>query len=284
MKAHSNKTKLIETAISHSIRTSVISLALLVAACGGGGGGGSAPAGTISAVASSPAPQANTAVNSFTMTSDNYGMENATYLAASKSALGIVLRAAIASSMTDQNFETVTRIDIPPGASISTGSVYSLVAATATGQAFPGNIYFLNGHPSTLLKTVGGTISFAAFGNNSGDRVSGSYSAVIEDGNAPSTPKPRYTVTANFDFLVDSFGPVLPAPPSVAIASLAIYDANCAACHSLGSHDTTVTGASDLALEGGRMNGIFTPGLPSHQGISLEASDINALKVLLNSN
>jgi hypothetical protein len=218
------------------------------------------------------------------MTSDNYGMENATYLAASKSSLGIVLRAAIASSMTDQNFETVTRIDIPPSASISTGSVYSLVATTATGQAFPGNVYFLNDHPSTLLKTVDGTISFAAYGSNSGDRISGTYSAVIEDGNDPSTPKPRYTVTANFDFLVDSFGPVLPTPPSVAIAALATYDANCAACHSLGSHDTTATGASDLALKGGRMNGIFTPGTPSHQGISLAASDINALKVLLNVN
>jgi len=280
MKAHTIETGLIETAIRHSIRTALISLALFFAGCGGGGGGaGSAPA-AVNSVSSSPAVQ--TAASSFTMTSDNYGMENATYLAASNSSLGTVLRAAIASSMTDQNFKTVSRIDIPAGA--APAGVYSLGAATASTPAFPGSLYFFNGHQSTLLRTVGGTITFTSYGSNSGDRISGSFSAVVEDGGDPSTPKASYTVAANFDFVTDSYGPVLPAPASAALAAAASYDANCASCHSLGSHDPTAASAPDLALKGGTMNGMFTADLPSHQGIRLAASDIKALKVLLNIN
>jgi hypothetical protein len=277
MKAHTIETARIETATRHGIRTALVSLALFFAGCGGGGGG-SAPA-AINSVSSAPAVQ--TAANSFTMTSDSYGMENATYLAASKSSLGIVLRAAIASSMTDQNFKTVSRIDIPAGAA---AGVYSLGAATAGTPAFPGSLYFFNGHQSTLLRTVGGTITFTSYGSNSGDRISGSFSAVVEDGGDPSTPKASYTVAANFDYVIDSYGPVLRAPASAALAAAASYDANCASCHALGSHDTTAASAPDLALKGGAMNGMFTADLPSHQGIRLAASDIKALKVLLNIN
>ena len=271
-----------ETAVRHSFRSAVISLALFCAACGGGGGG-SAPA-AVNVAPSSPALQTSAAANAFAVTSDSYGMQGATYLASSKSSLGIVMRAAIATSMTDQNFQTVSRIDIPPNALITPASVYSLGTATATGRLFPGNLYFLNGHPSTLLKTVDGTITFTSFGSNSGDRISGSFSAVVEDGNDPSTPKARYTIAADFDFVTDSFGPVLPAAPSLALAATPIYDLDCASCHSLGSHDTTAAGAGDLALKGGTLDTLFSAGQPGHQGIRLAASDISALKVLLNSN
>ena len=208
-------------------------------------------------------------------------MQSASYLACGKSSLGIVLRAAIASSMTDPNFQTVSRIDISPNAAIGTGSDYSLGGATA-GNPFPGDVLILNGHPSTLLKTVGGTIHFTAYGSNSGDRISGSYSAIVEDDNDPA--KPTYTIAAQFDLVTDSDGPVLPAPPASSLAATS-YAANCATCHSLGNYDTTASGgAPDLALRGGQMNGIFTPGQASHQGLQLAAGEITALKVLLNSN
>jgi len=264
----------------HSIRAAILSLALVFAGCGGGGG--SAPA--VSGVAASaPTAQTEAAANAFSVTGDTYGMQSATYLASTKSSLGIVLRAAIASSMTDPNFMTVARIDIPPNAAISTLSDYSL-GATATAQVFPGNVYFLNGHPSTLLRTVDGTIRFTSFGGNTGDRISGSFSAVVEDGGDTSSPKARYSISANFDFTTDSYGSVTPAVPSPVQAASASYDTNCASCHALGSHDPTSAGAGDLALKGGKLNAPFPGNQSSHQGIRLADSEITALKVLLNSN
>jgi hypothetical protein len=281
MNAHTIPSSPIKIAGSYGIKAATLSLALLFAGCGGGGGG--APAAVNGVTASTPAGQTQAAANAFSTTSDEYGLQNATFLCSSKSSLGIVFRAAVASSLTDQNFKTVSRIDIAPGAAISTSTVYSLGAATAANRVFPGNIYFLNGHPSTLLHTVDGTISFTNFGANSGDRISGSYSAVVEDGNDSSTPKAHYTVSANFDFTTDSYGTV-PNASSDALAASSSYDAHCASCHALGSHDTTTTGAGDLALKGGKMSPLFSADQPSHQAIRLAASDISALKVLLNSN
>ena len=281
MNARTKPISPIEITSIHGIKAAILSLALLLAGCGGGGGGG-APA-TVNGVTTSPAVQTQASANAFSTTSDQYGMQNATFLCSSKSPLGIVFRAAVASSLTDQNFKTVSRIDIAPDAAISTGTSYSLGALTAANRLFPGNIYFLNGYPSTRLTTVDGTISFTNFGANSGDRISGSYSAVVEDGNDSSTPKARYTIGANFDFTTDSYGPV-PNANSDALAAISSYDANCASCHALGSHDTTTTGAGDLALKGGKLGALFSADQPGHQAIRLAASDISALKVLLNSN
>ena len=208
MNAQTIPTNSIETAARRAIKAAILALTLIVAGCGGGGGGGgaSAPAAVIG-VGTAPV-QSQAAANSFTVTSDSYGMQSATYLSSTKSSLGIVMLAAIATSMTDSNFKTVSRIDIAPGAAISTSTVYSLGGATASNPAFPGMIYFLNGQTSSLLKTVDGSISFTAFGGNSGDRITGSYRAVIEDGSDSATPKARYTVAVNFNYITDSYGPV----------------------------------------------------------------------------
>lgn len=260
-------------------KAAIVSLALaLMAGCGGGGGAGNAPAAVNAAPASSTV---QSAANSYTVTSDDYGLENATYLASTKSNLGIILRSAIATSMSDPGFKTVSRIDIAAGAAITPQTVYSL-GSGGGAPAFPGNIYFFNGHQSTLLRTVGGTISFTRYGSNSGDRISGSYSAVIEDGNDPA--RATYSVAASFDFVTDSYGAVNPAPASLALAAQPGYQANCSSCHALGTLDPSAAGASDLALKGGRMNGTFNAGQPGHQGITLSANEIKTLKVLLNVN
>lgn len=279
MKAQIKTTEHIERVPANRFKAAFLSLALVIlAGCGGGGGGeGSAPAGVN--VPAEPAAQVQ--VNSFAITSDSYGMENATYLSSTKSALGIVLRAAIASSMTDPNFKTVSRIDIVSGAAIAPHVAYSLGSSDGA-PAFPGNLYFFNGHQSTLLRTIGGSITFSRYGSNAGDRISGSYSAVVEDGNDPA--RPGYIIAASFDFVTDSYGAVAPAPASMALSAQPSYQAFCASCHSLGSYDQTAAGASDLALKGGRLNGIFTPDQPGHQGITLTAAEISNLKVLLNSN
>ena len=267
-----------EMSFSYQVAAAFLSLALiLMAGCGGGGGEGSAPAGVN--VETVPALQAQ--ANSFAITGDSYGVENATYLSSTKSTLGIVLRAAIASSMTDPSFKTVSRIDIASGAAITPHVAYSLGSAGGA-PAFPGNLYFFNGHQSTLLRTIGGSITFSRYGNSSGDRISGSYSAVVEDGNDPA--RPSYIIAASFDFVTDSYGAVTPAPPSMALSAQPGYQGFCASCHAMGSYDQTASGASDLALKGGRLNGIFTPDQPGHQGITLTAAEISTLKVLLNSN
>jgi hypothetical protein len=202
MNAQMIQVRPIATAARHAIKIAILALTLIVAGCGGGGGGNSPAA---NGVVTTPA-QALATANSFTVATDSYGMQSATFLSSTKSSLGIVMLAAIATSMTDPNFKTVSRIDIAPNAAINTSSVYSLGAATANSPAFPGMLYFLNGQTSSLLKTVDGTISFTAFGSNSGDRISGSYRAIIEDGNDTATPKARYTVAASFDYTTDSFG------------------------------------------------------------------------------
>jgi hypothetical protein len=117
-------------------------------------------------------------------------------------------------TLTDVNFRTVSRIDIPTSGVISTAGAYSLGAATLAAPPFPGSLNFFNGDQSTLLKTVGGTITFKNFGSHAGDRISGSFSATVEDGNATSTPKASYLITANFDFVTGSYGPALPAATS----------------------------------------------------------------------
>lgn len=267
------KTNRNQGTFSTRMKALAVSLSLVIMAGCGGGGGGSAPAGVNTV---EPPVQGN----SYTVTSDDYGLENATYLSSSKSNLGIVFRAAVASSLSDPEYKTVSRIDIAAGAAIAPQVTYSLAGGDA--PAFPGNIYFLNGHPSTLLKTVGGTISFTRYGGNSGDRISGSYSAVVEDGNDPA--KPTFTVAGSFDFVTDSYGPVLPAPGSLALAAQPAYQSNCASCHALGSYDPSASGAPDLALKGGEMNAIFTAGQAGHQGVTLTANEIADLKVLLNTN
>jgi hypothetical protein len=207
MKTQTIHTRSIETAARHAIKAAVLALTLIIAGCGSGGGGGASAPAAVIGVSTAPA-QSQASANSFTVASDSYGMQSATYLSSTKSSLGIVMLAAIATSMTDSNFKTVSRIDIAPNAAISTSTVYSLGGATAGNPAFPGMIYFLNGQTSSLLRTVDGSITFTAFGNNSGDRITGSYRAVIEDGNDSASPKARYTVAVNFDYLTDSYGPV----------------------------------------------------------------------------
>jgi hypothetical protein len=146
-------------------------------------------------------------------------------------------------------------------------------------------ICFSNGHGSTLLNTVSGTITFTSYGENSGERVAGSFTAVVEDHNSADLPRPAYSVKGNFSFVVNSSGALTPAPVPVPVAAAGYYDAKCAPCHSLGNHDLTFAGgAPDLALMGGEVPGYFAAGEPGHKGITLTAQEIHDLKILLNAN
>jgi predicted small lipoprotein YifL len=277
MRARTTETAGMNMVLSNVLRALVviISLSLSLSGCGGGGGGGSAPAAVNSVV---PDSSAQGAGNAFAITSDNYGMENPTYLSSSRLNSSIVLRTAIASSMTDPNFKTVSRIDIDNPGAVTAGVNYSLGGAAPGTPAFAGNLYFFNGHQSTLLQTVGGTINFNSFAGTAAGVISGSFNAQVLD-KADGTV---YAISGNFSFASDSSGPVAAIPvPAVASSS---YGANCASCHTLGSLDATQGSGPDLSLKGGKLNTIFTASVAGHQGITLAGSEISALKVLLNVN
>ena len=209
-------------------------------------------------------------------------MQNATFMSATDSNGSFVLRAALASSMTDPNFTTIFRIDILRPSSISGNSTYSIGGNNTSGFQFPGEILFFNGHKSSLLNTVSGSITFTSYGTNSGDVVAGSFAVLVGDQN--STSRPVYSVKGNFSFVLNTSGVLVPTPSPVPAAATAVYDAKCASCHALGGYDSFSAGASDLALKGGRLPGKFTAGVAGHNNITLSAIEMSDLKVLLNAN
>lgn len=254
---------------------------LLLSACGGGS---QSPTSAISASPAGASPTLSAVSGSFAFTSDNYGMENASFLCAARSSLGLVLRAAVATSLTDPNFQTVARIDISTPAAVFPGSSYSLGGAGQGSPSFPGAVYFFNGHTSTMLETIGGSITFTALGNNPGDAIAGSFTAQVQDNHDSARPKPVYTISASFSFNADASGPVLPAQPPVPVGALPLYSAACASCHSLASIDPSPGSGPDLSLEGGQLELLFPAGAQGHNGVTLTASQISSLKILLNAN
>jgi hypothetical protein len=257
-----------------AFRVSLLILTLILSACGGGGSGsGPTAVGTDSSGSSTARPEA-----SFTITGDDYGVENSTYLSATPSGSSLVLRAAVASSMTDPNYRTVSRIDIDAPAAVSAGASYSLGSATP-GTRFPGTFYLFNGHQSTLLQTVGGNISFSAFGTNPGDTISGSFSARILDG--ADSANPVYTVSGSFNFKSGGYGALLPAPTPVPAGASSIFARSCASCHALGNLAPLQGSGPDLALKGGKLDAVLNAG---HKGITMAGADLSALKILLNVN
>jgi hypothetical protein len=225
-----------------------------------------------SAVAKSSSVSAG---NSYSLTEDTYGLQNATFMSASNSNGLFVLRAAIASKMTDPNFTTVFRIDILKPKLISGPGSY------AVGGLKPKvGILFFNGHRSTLLNTTKGTIKFTSYSAKSGKVVAGSFAVVVQDQNSIS--RPTYSVKGKFRFVVNTSGVLMPTPSPVPAAASGEYNTNCAYCHALGSVDrSSAGGAPDLALKGGEIAGKFAAG---HNNITLSTSEISGLKVLLNAN
>jgi hypothetical protein len=241
--------------------------------CGGGGGGGSQ-----GAVVIDSAPTA--ANNSYSLTEDTYGLQNATFMSATKNGDTFIMRAAIADNITDPDFRTVFRIDVVRPQLISGPGTYAI-----GGEDSPVDILFFNGHSSTLLNTVTGTITFTSYGVNSGEMVTGSFAAIVEDHNSGDVQRPTYSVRGNFSFVVNTYGALIPTPVPVPAAAAGYYSAKCNPCHSLGNHDPiSAGGAPDLALKGGEVPDYFSAGEPGHNGITLTAQEIHDLKILLNAN
>jgi hypothetical protein len=266
---------------------SVLTANLALSGCGGGGSGGTQDPGvTVHSVVTSDSSTLTpgTAENSYSLTEDTYGLQNATFMSAAESSGSIVLRAAIASSMTDPNFTDVFRIDITQ-AMINGPGTYSFGGTDTSAPQFPGDILFLNGHASNLLNTASGTITFTSFGTNSGDVVAGSFAVQVEDQNSSEVPLPVYSIMGNFNFVINTSGVLIPAPSPVPDAAIEEYSAKCASCHTLGSYNPdNLSGAPDLALKGGEIGGKFTAGAAGHEGIALSATEISDLKILLNAN
>lgn len=238
--------------------------------CGGGGSGESGNAvvteSSDNAVASA---SANKAGNSYLLTEDTYGLQNATFMSATNSNGLFVLRAAIASNMTDPNFTTVFRIDI---LKINGPGTYAIGVPNAKVE-----ILFFNGHRSTLLNTISGAIKFTSYGAKTGNVVAGSFAVVVQD--QSSISRPTYPVKGNFRFVVNSSGVLMPTPTPVPAAASEVFNANCASCHTLGIYGS----ATDLALKGGEIGSDKYADVPEHKYITLKDPEISYLKILLNS-
>ncbi|MCM0082457.1 hypothetical protein L4X63_12735 [Geomonas sp. Red32] len=186
-------------------RIALLGLVCALCSCGGG------PATPAAVVQADPPSQAVTPPDSFTITSDTGAIKEANYLAATRSSGCIVLRAGIASSLTDPEFRTVARIDILTPQAVVPGTSYSLAPLPAEGPVFPGAFYLFNGEQSTLVHTVDGTITFTSVGTGSGDRISGTFTATVQDGYGLPPSSPAYTIAGTFRFTLDTAGPVPPA-------------------------------------------------------------------------
>jgi hypothetical protein len=239
--------------------------------CGGKSDEGQNPGDTVSVTQP-------TATNRYLLTEDNYGLQNATFMSATNSNGVFVMRAAIADSMTDPYFTTVFRIDIVQPAQITGPGFYTVGAAGS-----PVEILFFNGHRSTMLNTVSGTVTFTSYGVHSGDVVAGSFQVVVEDQNSGTLPKPTYSIKGNFHFVINTYGALVPTLSPVPAGAAGLYNTKCASCHALGSLDPSSAGsAPDLALKGGELPGRFAAGEPGHKEITLNAEEIQKLKILLN--
>lgn len=253
-----------------TIFCSIIALSAF-SGCGGGSGEGQNAGVTVSSTHSM-------ATNTYLLTEDTYGLQNATYMSATNSNGLFILRVAIADSMTDPDFSTVFRIDIVQPAQIGGPGSHALGVPGS-----PVELLFFNGHRSSMLNTVSGSITFSSFGVNSGDVVAGNFEAVVIDQGSNTVPMPTYTVKGSFHFGVNTHGAIEPSPSPVPAGATVHYNDNCASCHALGSLDpSSAGGAPDLALEGGEVPGQFTAEVPGHNGITLNVQAIQGLKVLLN--
>ncbi|GFO54378.1 hypothetical protein GMSM_13850 [Geomonas sp. Red276] len=183
-------------------RIALIGALCVLCSCGGG------PTPPAAVVEADPPSQTVTPPDAFTITGGTYAIREANFLAATRSPEGIVLRAGIASSLTDPAFRTVARIDILTPQALLPGTSYQLAALPAERPAFPGAFYLFNGQQSTLLQTVGGAITFNSFGTDSGDRISGTFTATIQDGYDLTLSGPTYTIAGTFRFTLDTAGPV----------------------------------------------------------------------------
>ena len=173
-----------------------------VSGCGSGGSGSSSPPASVY----TPTP-ATVTDNSYSLSVDSFGLKNANFLAATNENGVFTLRVAIAGSLTDPNFTDVFRINILQPAQITTAGSYS-IGENAGSTVPPCEILFFNGEKSSQLDTVSGTITFTSYGANTGDLVAGSFSTQIEDAGSMATPKPVYTISGNFSFVVNMPGAI----------------------------------------------------------------------------
>lgn len=76
----------------------------------------------------------------------------------------------------------------------------------------------------------------------------------------------------------------VPTPTPTPAPGKAVYDANCAGCHKLGTYDAAGS-APDLSGKGTAVGGKFpTAGVAGHMGISLSATNLTDIKAFANAN
>jgi hypothetical protein len=165
--------------------------------CGSGGTGD----GSVQATSDTPAP-AMAAKNSFVLTQDTLRLKSANFMAATNENGVFTLRTAIAYSMNDPDFVDVIRIDLLKPEQIYAPRTY-MVGENGNSTISPCDIIVFNGEKSTLLNTVGGTVSFSSFGMNTGDLVAGNFAVQVEDDGSALDVKPVHTISGTFSFVLN---------------------------------------------------------------------------------
>ena len=119
------------------------------------------------------------------------------------------VQAAIADTVSDPEFKTILRIDIPKSEDAPLPNLGGRTFAfeeSALHDKFPGRVIVFNGKKSVLKKVESGTISFTP-DSSAADHVNGSFDVVLIDYDVPTVPAPRYHLRASFSFQMGTYGP-----------------------------------------------------------------------------
>ncbi len=165
--------------------------------CGSGGTGDS----SVQAAGDTPSP-AVSIKNSYALTLDTLSLKRADFMAATNENGVFTLRTAIADGVNDPDFVDVIRIDILKPEQITAPCTY-IVGDTANAAISPCDIIIFNGEKSTMLNTVGGTVSFTSFGMKTGDVIAGAFTVQVEDDGSALDVKPLHTVCGTFSFVLN---------------------------------------------------------------------------------
>jgi mono/diheme cytochrome c family protein len=100
-------------------------------------------------------------------------------------------------------------------------------------------------------------------------------SAVKSPGTQPTSTSPAAIPDPNY----------VPSTTSTLVDAVSLYASRCAGCHSLGTIDSVQGIGPNLSAKGALVNVKFpTPGVTSHNGLSLTSTEITAMISYLNAN
>jgi len=259
----------------------VLTCALMLSlnACGGGGSE------TVTGAMISGGKQEQSASNNMTITDDDYGLMKPNFYYSTNNAAFWSIQAAVAKNVQDQDYGCVVRIDIPKSENGTMPAIYGRtfsIEENASFDKFPGSFFVFNGHKSVNKKVEHGTISFTP-ASSARDEVNGIFDVMVTDYDSHLVPPPQYHLKGTFSFNIGTSGAATPLPAEVYPENgMNAYDRLCSSCHILGEYDDATKSGPDLSLRGGELPMVYPGSVIEHQGIALDLSTMQDLRIFLN--